>query len=178
MTWRNWQPDAAWISSCWKPQQWRMSPTRSTSTLFKSRGLTACLVCTDWMHAKYLGSDQYIYASTMFLICYDIGALSPQDNLLQLETAIKRYYKENDTRHQYSNLNRLTLFMRRSGPVKLRGKAAEIQCLCEPLLHYWSACCDMENEQHVQIKCLLEMSCKCEQLLFENKQAFAFSHFD
>ena len=176
-TWRNWQLDAGWIPSCWQPEEWKMSPTRSTSKIFQCKGLTACLVCTDYMHAKYLGADQYIYASVMFLICFDIGALSPQDNLLHLEAEIKRYYKEHATRHQYSNLNRLTMFLRRSGPVKLRGKASETKCLCEPLLHYWSTfCCDMGNEQHLQILCLLKMSCKCEELIFENKQAYAFSH--
>ena len=70
------------------------------------------------------------------------------------------------------------VFVRKSGPVKLRGKAAEIKCLGEPLLAYWSTCCDETNEQHQQILYLLQMSCKCEEILFENKSALAFSHLD
>ena len=56
------------------------------------------------------------------------------------------------------------VFVRKSGPVKLRGKAAEIKCLGEPLLAYWSTCCDETNEQHQQILYLLQMSCKCEEI--------------
>lgn len=70
------------------------------------------------------------------------------------------------------------MFVRKSGPVKLRGKAAEIKCLGEPLLAYWSTCCDETNEQHQQILYLLQMSCRCEEILFENKSALAFSHLD
>lgn len=177
-TWRNWQQNAGWIATCWKPAEWRLSTERSTSRIFECSGLTAVLVATDWMHAKYLGADQYFSASIMYLLCFVIGEDTPQNNMLQMEAAIKGYYKAHSTRHQYSNLNRLTMFVRKSGPVKLRGKAAEIKCLGEPLLAYWSACCDETNEQHQQILYLLQMSCRCEEILFENKSALAFSHLD
>ena len=64
-TWRNWQQNADWIATCWKPAEWRLSPDRSTSRIFECSGLTAVLVATDWMHAKYLGADQYFFASIM-----------------------------------------------------------------------------------------------------------------
>ncbi|CAL1145619.1 unnamed protein product [Cladocopium goreaui] len=70
------------------------------------------------------------------------------------------------------------MFVRKSGPVKLRGKAAEIKCLGEPLLAYWSSCYDETNEQHQQVLYLLQMSCRCEEIIFENKSALAFSDED
>ena len=67
-TWRNWQQNAGWIATCWKPAEWRLSTERSTSRIFECSGLTAVLVATDWMHAKYLGADQYFLQ--VLCICY------------------------------------------------------------------------------------------------------------
>ena len=127
---------------------------------------------------KVFRSRSIFFASIMYLLCFVIGEDTPQNNMLQMEAAIKDYYKAHSTRQQYSNLNRLTMFVRKSGPVKLRGKAAEIKCLGEPLLAYWSSCYDETNEQHQQVLYLLQMSCRCEEIIFENKSALAFSHLD
>ena len=67
-TWRNWQQNAGWMATCWKPAEWRLSPDRSTSRIFECSGLTAVLAATDWMHARYLGADQYFLQ--VLCICY------------------------------------------------------------------------------------------------------------
>ena len=71
-TWRNWQQNAGWIATCWKPTEWRLFTERSTSRIFDCSGLTAVLVATDWMHAKYLGADHYFFCKyyVFVMFCY------------------------------------------------------------------------------------------------------------
>ena len=51
---------------------------------------------------------------------------------------IVQFYKTHNTPVRFKYLNRLSMFEKKSSKYpKLRGKAAEIKYLAEPLLHVW-----------------------------------------
>ena len=47
----------------------------------------------DLMHVKYLGTDQYYFASVCCLLVYHIMTKSPQENLADLFAKLNDYWK-------------------------------------------------------------------------------------
>ena len=102
--------------------------------LFSVPRVNICSVAIDCMHSKYLGSDQTQYGKVFYLLCFHTMAGSPLQNLGQLWEDLKGLYKSLDTKHQYTFLNKLSMFVRKSGLPKLGGSAAEIKGLALPVL--------------------------------------------
>ena len=125
LSWLDCRKTASWVQTCWKPSEWLAWPERSKCKLFTLPGLSACTVALDWMHCKYLGSDQYMFGSVMWLLCFVVMPETPLQNLLACWIFISRFYKEQETEHRFKFLNKLSMFVRKSGFPKLRGKAAE-----------------------------------------------------
>ena len=157
----------------WKPQEWLDWGGRSTCPLFQAIGVTACSVQLDWLHAKYLGNDQYVYASIFHLLCYVILPGSALSNLQQVWEDMKSLCKTLGVVHRYHYFNRLTMFQRKSGPPKLRGKGSEVHHLHQVMLHLWQKHYNHSISVHRQILLLLKMNSKVEDLLDEHKQCVA-----
>ena len=80
--WQNFKVDAEWTSLAWRPHEWKHWNGRSKSCLFEVNGLSAAAVHCDWLHAKYLGHDQYCLGSVIYLLVhYLLPEASPQGNL-------------------------------------------------------------------------------------------------
>ncbi len=77
----------------------------------------------DYMHLKYLGCDQQMFGSVFILLVYDVLPGTPQANLDECWEFIQDYYKAHNTAYQYQYLNKLTMFVRKTGYTKLRGKS-------------------------------------------------------
>ena len=157
----------------WKPQEWLAWPGKSQCPLFGAIGVTACSVMLDWMHVKYLGNDQYVYASIFHLLCFVMLPQSPLQNLLSIWEEMKALYKSLNITHRYHYFNRLTMFQRKSGPPKLRGKAAEVHHLHKVMLQLWLKHCNQQLAVHRQILTLLKLNSNIEDLLDEYKQDVA-----
>lgn len=99
---------------------------------------------------------------------------TPQENLNRCWRTIKEYYAEHHIRIQYKYLNKLTMFLRKNGTPKLRGKAGEIRHVAPALEHLWSTHMDPNLEVHKQIHMLLKYSVRMEQLITLNKEEVAF----
>ena len=115
----------------WKPQEWLDWPGRSKCPLFQAIGVTACSVQLDWLHVKYLGNDQYLYASVFHLLCFVVLPSTPVNNLLPMWEEMKSLYKTLGIVHQYRYFNRSTMFQRKSGPPKLTGKGGRDPSLAQ-----------------------------------------------
>ena len=115
-------------------------------------GLSACTVALDWMHCKYLGSDQYMFGSVMWLLCFVVMPETPLQNLLACWIFISRFYKEQETEHRLKFLNKLSMFVRKSGFPKLRGKAAEIKGFGPALLALWESQMKQSLDVHNKIR--------------------------
>eukprot|EP00434_Breviolum_minutum_P014295 symbB.v1.2.012603.t1/scaffold820.1/size171332/10 len=79
--------------------------------------------------AQVAAADSLLYYMTYFLL--PEAALS---NLQCIWSKIKFYYKELKVKHQYHYFNRLTMYVRKTGPPKLRGRGAEVLGLGKVLL--------------------------------------------
>ena len=60
--------------------------------IFTWQNLSALNLALDYMHCKYLGSDQYAYGSIMWLLCFQVLPNDPLANLLALWPLIKNIY--------------------------------------------------------------------------------------
>lgn len=61
------------------------------------------------------------------MLTHFILPATPLENLQYLWQRIKHWYSVVGTRHRYHYFNRLTMFVRKSGPPKLRGRGARSQ---------------------------------------------------
>lgn len=172
LSYTNFQPTAPWIATCWSPAAWLAWPLRCTNPLFDLPGVTALTVALDYMHTKYLGSDQYMFASVLVLLVYYILPGSPQENLDECWNFIQEFYRQNATPHRYQYLNKLSMFVRKSGYVKLRGKAAEVKDLGPALLALWTSKMNAHIEIHKCIKMMLKLNVQMETILKDYKGSY------
>ena len=59
-TWQDNRVNAPWTQTLWTALAWRTYANRSRNRLFSLPGVTGLTVALDYMHCKYLGSDQYL----------------------------------------------------------------------------------------------------------------------
>ena len=64
MHWNVLRPDARWLKSVWVGDRW-LAKMRPTNEMFTLPGVTVTTAHPDHMHNKNLGSDGYVYASTI-----------------------------------------------------------------------------------------------------------------
>ena len=64
-------PPAAWMRSCYTPAQFA-ARFALANALLSLPGVTVHSFYADWMHCKYLGSDQYLLGSILWMICYQL----------------------------------------------------------------------------------------------------------
>ena len=98
----------------------------------------------------------------------------PQANLNRIWSDIVSYYRMHNTKVRYRYLNKLTMYLRKSGTPKLRGKAGEIRHLAHPMLHIWNKHMGAESDVNLQIRALLKQSCALEDLLSEYRDELFF----
>ena len=70
MTWKQFADPHHVQAMEWLPQEWLSWEGRTACPLFEAKGVTGCTVMLDWMHIKYLGNDQYVYASVFHLLVF------------------------------------------------------------------------------------------------------------
>ena len=138
---------------------------RSKCKIFDLEYLSGASVCLDWMHSKYLGMDQYLLGSVFFLLVFHIMANTPKQNLERCWMYIKKFYKDHKVKHQYRAISKLSMFTRKTGYAKLRGKAGEIKGLIRPMLGLFEKFMDRNNEMHKKIKLILDLHVKIECLI-------------
>ena len=173
-SWSDFSKSAPWRKQLWTLATWKAWEGRSPCPLFKLSFCSALTVHLDYMHCKYLGVDQYTYASVLALLCCQVMNGTPQENLNSCWNTIKSFYRAHGTRIQYRYLNKLTMFLRQNGTPKLRGKAGEIRHVAPALLHLWSLHMDGNLQVHKQIHMLLKFSVMMEQLITDNKEEISF----
>ena len=130
--------------------------------------MTALTVALDYTHSKYLGMDQYMFGSTLWVLCFMVMTGTPEENLAWRWAFTKRYYKEHRTTTRYRYLNRLSVFVRRTGYPKPRGEVAEIRHFGPVLLALWAACADPTSELHQRIRLMLKLNVRLESILTEH----------
>ena len=173
-TWSDFKETAQWRHQIWDMATWKLWPGRTKCPLLNLPFTSALSVALDWMHSKYLGVDQYVYGSILALLTVQIMPNDPQANLNRIWSDIVSYYRTHNTKVRYRYLNKLTMYLRKSGTPKLRGKAGEIRYLAHPMLYIWNKHMGAESAVNLQIRALLKQSCVLEDLLSEYREDLFF----
>ena len=172
-TWQKFNSIQHILDMEWTAPTWKVWEGKSPCKLFSIPYVTATNVFLDYLHVKYLGSDQYMFAGVLWLLVFIIRDDTPANNLQYIWSRIKFWYKQLKVRHQYHYFNRLTMFVRKSGGMKLRGRGAEVQGLTEVLLKIWEEECNPSMEVHRMVLAMLRHNHKMEDILQEHKNETA-----
>ena len=158
---------ATWMKALYNQENW----VKSTNPLFDIPGVSVLSVAADLMHCKHMGTDMYIYASILLILCFEILPGAASANMFTVWAKMKRFATRKKI-NTFSNLL-VSMFCDHNKPhdayPKLKGRAAEVRNLVEPLLHVWEEHCDKRVVQHVQITLLLQRSMDMGNILSSNK---------
>ena len=172
--WQNFKVDAEWTSLAWRPHEWKHWNGRSKSCLFEVNGLSAAAVHCDWLHAKYLGHDQYCLGSVIYLLVhYLLPEASPQGNLKRFWSWLQAWYRNHQTRDRYGSFATMTMFTNKNG-IKLKGKGAQIRSLSHALMDCWYEFYNPQVYMHKMVMLYLKLNFKVENLVEENQGQMAF----
>jgi hypothetical protein len=173
-TWKVFNNPTHILNLEWQAAQWHSWEKHSRCPLFSIPFLSACNVMPDYLHLKYLGSDQYQFGAVFFLLTHFLLPAGPLDNLQFLWQRIKHWYSVVGTKHKYHHFNRLTMFVRKAGPPKLRGRGAEVLGLCSIMPQLWQEHMNHNLEAHRMVLQMLKCNQRMEDLmsLYRDETAF------
>ena len=95
----------------------------------------------------------------MFLLTHELMPKTPTENLADLWSHLKAVQKARSEKHPFTYCNKMSMFIRKQGPHKLRSKAAEAKGFGKTLLDAWlqfsspmlmipfiKKCCDAQTQ--------------------------------
>ena len=168
-TFKNFLPTAPWHDTEWTATTWRASDQRTKSKIFDLEHLNCWSVCLDLMHCRYLGTDQHQYASVLYLLVFEMMPHEPLQNLQQLWKEIKDLYRDLGVKNQYNFFGKISMFYKKSGECRLRGKASEVRFIGSVLQVLWERRRNAELEIHRMISCMLKLNTQLETILQDHK---------
>ena len=130
-------------------------------------------VAYDYLHCKYLGADQYMYAAVLTRLCYHVLPATPLANIQTVWKAIVEEYKRQNVPVRFRYLNSLRMFIRQKGPPKLRGKGAEIKYLAGPMAAVWQRFQNNALVMHKEISLMLRLNEFLENILTDHRGNFS-----
>ena len=162
--------DATWKSKCFSARQWRqlyLEP--ELHFLFDMPYLSCHNLEPDELHVMHLGTSQYMLGAVLFILCFQVLAGTPEDNLHDIWTDINHFYTDYNVKTQYSSL-KISAFYEPGQFPKLKGKGAEIKDLVAPLAHVWKTHTRGSNvRSHNHITAMLEHELSAQRILHEHK---------
>ena len=117
--------------------------------------------------------DQYMFGSTLWVLCFMVMIGTLEENLDWCWAFTKPFYKEHRATTRYRYFNRVSMFVRKAGYPKLRGKVNEIRHFGPVLLALWAACAYPASELHQRIRLMLKLNVRLESILTEHPGDFA-----
>lgn len=115
-------------------------------------------IALDLMHNFYLGWLQYFFGSVFWLLCFECLDLAPLSNLHTSWNFIKEVQQGDNSRRKYRHrLDKLSMFVKKTGFPKLKGRASDIRGLDKALLSCWQQFMIPENMQHKQVEAFLKL---------------------
>ena len=139
MWYNNFKGDAAWMAQVYTSATWRrLFP--DPFYIFQVSHLSAVNVDPDELHILHLGCSMYFRGSVLWLLCYEVGRDTPEENMHNVWVAIAKEYRNTQAACQFSNLG-LSSVCNKDKPrahfPKLKGKGAEVKDLALPLSKVW-----------------------------------------
>ena len=156
-SWLDNRPGSPWQNTILTAANWQSWWTTDCS-LFKLPGMTSMSIALDLMHNFYLGWLQYFFGSVFWLLCFECLDLAPLSNLHTIWNFIKEAQQGDNSRHKYRHrLDKLSMFVKKTGFPKLKGRASDIRGLDKALLSCWQQFMIPENMQHKQVEAFLKL---------------------
>ena len=174
MTWTDFRPAALWRTTRWNPEDWRGWPQRTGCVLLTLPGTSCWTIAYDWVHVKYLGVDQYIFGSVLYVLVSMVMEGGPEENLARCWAFLKSFFKENKTPTPFRYMTKLSMFIRNGKFPKLRGKASEIRHFGKALLALWNRYANSALILHRRIALMLKHNVHLETMITNHKEDFAF----
>lgn len=110
----------------------------------------------------------------LYLLVYVVLPDTPKTNLAVCWQFISRHYKEHGTVRRYRAIRKLSMFRRKTGYAKLRGKASEVMGLGPALLALWVKYMTQDDATHKKVKLCLKQSVEMENILRKHLPADGF----
>ena len=96
-TWSDFRSEAAWRTTRWDPEEWRTWEQRTKCVLLTLPGASCWTIAYDWVHVKYLGVDQYIFGSVLFVLVCMVMEGEQEANLAACWVFLNFFPKQQDT---------------------------------------------------------------------------------
>ena len=174
MTWSDFRSEATWRNTRWDPEDWRSWEQRTKCVLLTLPGASCWTIAYDWVHVKYLGVDQYIFGSVLFVLVCMVMPGEDEANLATCWAFLKNFFKTNRTPTPFRYMTKLSMFIRSGKFPKLRGKASEIRHFGKALLALWNRFCNPALLLHKRIALMLKHNVHLEDMITNHKGDFAF----
>ena len=148
----------------------------SSCALFTVSGVSSCTVRADLMHVKYLGFMQYFLGSVLWILTHTLMPASPEANISRIGVLIAKAQRRWLTTHRYpaKAFQRLSIFLRKTGFPKLRGKASQVKGLVPALQKIWKKFADRGNIRHRRIALIFDLDIQIEDLLSAHDPSAGF----
>ena len=169
-------PPAPWMTQFRDVQYMLDNHDLFPNAMYTIPGVTPMTVCIDWMHTKYLGTDQYFLGSVLWVLCnllMDEGH-NDTENCKHLWTKIKREYRARGTTSRYRMMKTNMFSSGSGGYPQLKGKAGCIHHLGPILRHIIQQRYNPDCAFQVAILEALKSSEELEEILSTYKDQFKF----
>ena len=131
LSWKDFREEAGWRGTIFTTATWKADVDASEAPIFSALNVSGLTVAPDLMHTKYLGYQQYFLGSVLYLLCFYMLPGTPLQNLHAVGLQIFKYQKKcgMQNRMPLSFFRKLSIFVRKSGFPKMRGKGGQIKSL-------------------------------------------------
>ena len=169
LTWKDSRLEAPWRATVYTAKSWLRSESRSRNPIFDAKNVTGLSAQPDYMHVKYLGYQQFWLGSVLWLLVNEVLPASPIANLRGIGLYVRRY----QIRHRITAkfplgaFGKLSIFLRKKGYPKLRGKGAHVRHLATALASLWNRKHNPHDPNHVRVKLMFKLDLEIEAVLEE-----------
>ena len=169
--WTDFRVGARWMQTIWTARRW-IARTEHKHVLLQLPGVTVTTVHPDTMHIKHLGTDQYLYASTIKLLVHHIMPGRPEENLEVFQADLKDAYSASGTSNAFSNILESMYNQGNDTLPCLSGKAAECRHLGFALKLVFEKHMNRKEVVHRNVLRALRASVKLETLIDEHREEY------
>lgn len=166
-TWKDSRLEAPWRETIYKTADWLASEDRSRNPIFNAMNVTGLSAQPDLMHVKYLGYQQFWLGSILWMLVHELLPASPLANLRGIGLYVLRWQRRHNVsaRFPLGSFQKLSIFQRKKGYPKIRGKGAHVRHLGGALAALWNKKMSPTNPNHVRVKLIFKLDLEIESIL-------------
>ena len=140
--WKVFRQDAPSLATCWTTQTWLAAKQPVRCPLLALSFASILSVTQDFMHTMHLGIYQWMLASVLWVLVFNILPNDAAANMQTLMNDLNVFWRDNPSLGQGRfRLIRLSMFQGSDSSYPyLKGRAIELKRLVKPLKAIWEKC--------------------------------------